>query len=260
MPIKLTTKASDFVPGNKQRWNFMRFLAEFNNTFNDANEKFGGNLYHDNIYDASDNSDKLKLFWDIDETTKLVCTEDGIAWWPDKNTLSECTWKFVRDELVIAILEKFYNIIDGDQAELAEKVRKKKLKDIDREIAEKKASLDKLIAERNALNIQVPRETLEKKYKGKWISDAENSLYHVVSVAPSSAERLNMIVICADYSICHGSQEYLTMELCACERKFIYLEDDGRIKIVDNPMQFVKDMALDVKNWLYNYIKQALNK
>ena len=260
MTIKLTTKASDFVPGNKQQWNFMRFLVEFKNTFDDANEKFGYNLYHDNIYDAADNSDKLKLFWDIDELPKLVCTEDGIAWWPDKNTLSECTWDFIRDERVIAILENFSNIIDGDQAELAEKVRKKKLKDIDREIAEKKASLDKLIAERDALNIQVPREVLEEKYKGKWISDSENSLYHVVSVAPSSADRLNVIVICADYSICHGSQENLTMELSACERKYIHLEDDGRIKIVDNPMQFVKHMSVDIANWLTYYIREAQNK
>ncbi len=257
MTIKLTTKASDFVPGNKQQWNFMRFLVEFKNTFDDANEKFGYNLYHDNIYDAADNSDKLKLFWDIDETPKLVCTEDGIAWWPDKNTLSESTWDFVRDERVISILENFSNIIDGDQAELAEKVRKKKLKDIDREIAEKKASLDKLIVERDALNIQVPREVLEEKYEGKWISDSENSLYHVVSVAPSSADRLNTIVICADYSICHGSNGYLTMELSACERKFIHLEDDGRIKIVDNPMQFVKHMSGDIDNWLTHYIRLA---
>jgi hypothetical protein len=257
MPIKITTKASDFVLDNKQQWNFMRFLAEFKNTFDDANKKFGYNLYHDNIYDAADNLDKLKLSWDLDELPKLVCNEDGIAWWPDKNTLSECTWKFVRDELVIAILEKFSNIIDGDQDELAEKVRKRKLSILDTKIATTLTELDYLKKQRDLLKPLSIYDQLEQTYLNKWIiANNGNSLYHVKAVGLSSSLTTNRIVITSDCSIELENLKPYPINLKTGHDSYIYLDTDDGVQIIDSPFEFVKNITKEIEKTLTEYIAQ----
>ena len=252
--ITLVTKKEDFVGNSGLEWNLCRFIAEFNNAFGDTNDKYDGNIYHDDIYEARNNA---QLYWDLD-FNMTICDEDGIGWWPtaDGTLPSPIKWSWVRDDFVVGVLKRFATQLDGDPAELADKVRKKKLRELDRNIDLTSRELQRLIQSKEELLEESENEDLKKVYVGKWITDNDHAIYHVANVRRSpDSEKPNAVDIEADKMImCCFDDERLSMDLCAHDKNGITI-DQANVRLVEDPMKLVEKMMGRSRDWLAGYIK-----
>lgn len=261
--MQFVTKPEYFSTDPRYSWNYMRFVTEFHNMFDAVNDANGRLLFHDNVY--SETHDINKLYWDLDGESVLMCDENAVYWWPGM-IVENChmTWGVVDDHTVEAIFKDIIHaVIEMDREEFAEKVHNKKLSVIDAEIEEKSKELLQLKNRRTEIVSEATATKLEAKYLNKWILDeTTGDLHYIKDIRKQVGASSDLIFVSTVLSISgygYTSSQADDMQLTACPRTTVKLQDLSKIKIISDPTPFIQHICTNVEHWLTQYIKDIKN-
>ena len=257
--MQFSTKPEYFSTDPRYKWNYMMFVTEFHNMFdtvNDANDRL---LFHDTVYSESHDIDKL--YWDLDGESVIMCDENAVYWWPGM-IVETCrvTWGVLNDHTVETIFKDIIHaVIEMDREEFAEKVHQKKLSVIDAEIEEKSKELLQLKNRRTEIVSEATATKLEQQYLNKWILDeTTGDLHFIKEIRKQVGASSDLIFISTVLSISgygYTSSQADDMQLTACQRTTVKLQDLAKIKIISDPTPFIQHICTNVEHWLTQYIK-----
>lgn len=257
--MKFFTKPEYFSTDPRYKWNYMRFLTEFHSMFDAVNDANGRVLFHDNVY--SETHDTNKLYWDLDGESVLMCDEHCVYWWPGV-VVEDChmNWEVVDDHAAEAIFKAIvHNVIEMGKEEFAEKVHNKKLSLIDAEIEAKSKELLQLKNRRTEIVSEATAAKLEQKYLNKWILDeTTGDLHFIKEIRKQVGASSDLIFVSTVLSISgygYTSSQADEMQLTACPRTTVKLQDLAKVKIISDPTPFIQNICTNVEHWLTQYIK-----